>query len=662
MTVAAKRQSGISAPLVTHLGTTIICPWHCYGEGAALSLLKPCVNDYETFADQRANPPTSTRVLDVHMGNKTDFETDVVIVGAGPMGATTALALATYGVKVLMVSRSNWLADTPRAHITNQRTMEVYRDLGIEQEVLRNATPWDQMGDSLFATSLAGEELIRIRAWGTGEERHGDYVAGSPCPLADIVQPTMEPILVSNAAARGASFTTNTEYLSHAQDGTGVTVRLRDRHSGREYCVRCQYLVGADGARSTIVDQLGLKIEGEMGRAGTVYTLFNADLSRYVEHRPSILHWIVSPNASFGEIGLGLLRAVKPWTQWIAGWGFDISQGDPDLTEETVISKIRILVGDPDLKIDVLRKSVWYVNQAYAVTYSTGRVLCGGDATHRHPPSSGLGSNTCVQDAFNLAWKLAYVVNGHASQKLLQTYSDERAPVGKQIVLRANQSRRDYSLIKEVFSVVGAENPIAAGIERFRDRGPEGVRARILAVDALELKNREFNAQGVEMNQRYASSAVLVDSDLPPEKWTRDPELYLQTSTRPGAKLPHAWLIDSRGHRVSTLDVVGKGKFTLVTGLSGAAWIHAATELRIPFLRVVVIGERDYQDVYCAWQRLREIDEGGALLVRPDGYVAWRERSFLSDGMKAAQMLLGALESILGKRPIPAIRPSHTLP
>ncbi|WP_091783749.1 FAD-dependent monooxygenase [Paraburkholderia steynii] len=594
------------------------------------------------------------------MGNKTDFDTDVIVIGAGPMGATTALALATYGVKVHMVSRSNWLADTPRAHITNQRTMEVYRDLGIEQEVLRNATSWDQMGDSLFATSLAGEELIRIRAWGTGDGRHGDYVAGSPCPLADIVQPTMEPILVNNAATRGASFTTNTEYLSHAQDSAGVTVRLRDRLSGREYCARCQYLVGADGARSTIVEELGLKIEGEMARAGTVYTLFNANLSRYVEHRPSILHWIVSPHASFGEIGLGLLRAVKPWNQWIAGWGFDISQGEPDLSEETVISKIRILVGDPNLEIDILRKSVWYVNQAYAVTYSKGRVLCGGDATHRHPPSSGLGSNTCVQDAFNLAWKLAYVVKGYASQRLLQTYSDERAPVGKQIVLRANQSRRDYSLIKEAFSVADAENPVAAGIARFRDRGPDGVRARKLAADALELKNREFNAQGVEMNQRYASSAVLADSDLAAEAWKRDPELYLQPTTRPGAKLPHAWLTDSLGRRISTLDIVGKGKFTLITGLSGTAWIQAATELSMPFLRMVVIGERDYQDVYCAWQRLREIDEGGALLVRPDGCVAWRERSFLSDGMVAAQMLSSAIESILGQQIIPDIRALHT--
>ncbi|EIF31938.1 2-polyprenyl-6-methoxyphenol hydroxylase-like oxidoreductase [Burkholderia sp. Ch1-1] len=583
------------------------------------------------------------------MGTNTEFDTDVVIVGSGPMGATTALALATYGVRAHIVSRFNWLADTPRAHITNQRTMEVYRDLQIEEEVLRHATPWDQMGDSLFATSLAGEELIRLRAWGTGDARHGDYVQGSPCNVVDIIQPEMEPILFKNAAQRGATFSTNTEYLSHEQDESGVTVQLQDRITGREYSMRARYLVGADGARSKVVEELGLQIEGQMARAGTAYVIFNADLTRYVKHRPSILHWIVSPDAAFGEIGLGLLRAVKPWTQWIAGWGFDISKGEPDLSEETVLSKIRILVGDPDLEVDIVRKSVWYVNQAYATTYSKGRVFAGGDATHRHPPSSGLGLNTCVQDGFNLAWKLAYVLKGYAGAQLLETYSPERAPVGKQIVLRANQSRLDYAPIKAVFSVEGAENPVAAGIARFKDPSPEGAKARQAAQEALELKNREFNAQGVEMNQRYSSSAVIPDGQVGEEEWKRDRELYLQATSRPGAKIPHAWLIDKNGHRVSTLDVTGKGKFTLVTGLSGGAWVKAADELGLPFLQTVVTGANATQDPYCDWQRVREISEAGALLVRPDGYIAWRQGENVFEAAMAKELLQSALAAVLDR-------------
>ncbi len=360
----------------------------------------------------------------------TDFETDVLVVGTGPTGSAAALALATYGVRVHAVTRSSWLATTPRAHITNQRTIEVLRDLGVEEEATRHATPWEMMGDTPFVTSLTGEEIARLRTWGTGEDRHGEYVQGSPCPLLDIPQTYLEPVLLGNAAARGATVAFDTDYLAHTQDRAGVTVDLRERLSGREYHVRARYLVGADGARSRIVAELGLELDGHLARAGTAYVLFHADLHRHVEHRPSILYWIMTPGTSFGEIGMGVLRAVRPWHTWIAGWGYDLTAGDPDLATDAVTAKIRAMVGDPGLEIDIEATSTWYVNQACATSYSSGRVFCGGDAVHRHPPSSGLGSNTSIQDAFNLAWKLAYVTNGYAHESLLDSYSPERAPVG----------------------------------------------------------------------------------------------------------------------------------------------------------------------------------------------------------------------------------------
>lgn len=581
------------------------------------------------------------------MAASPQFDTDVLIVGSGPTGATAALALASYGVRVHMISKWNWLADTPRAHITNQRAVEVLRDLGIENEVKKYATPWDQMGDTLFTTSLAGEEIARLRTWGTGDDRKGDYVNGSPCPLLDVIQPIMESLLFKNAAARGATFSFNTEYLSHEQDAEGVDVTLEDRLSGRRYGMRAKFLVGADGARSKVLDDLGLPIEGQMARAGTFYVNFNADLSRYVQHRPSILHWIITPSASFGEIGMGLLRAIRPWDQWIAGWGFDIAKGEPEYSDDVTRQQIRTLVGDPNLEIEIVRKSVWYVNQAYATQYSKGRVFCGGDAVHRHPPSSGLGSNTCIQDAFNLAWKLAFVIKGYAGDRLHDSYSSERAPVGRQIVERANQSRLDYAPLKACFRVEGAENPVAAGLARLRDPGPEGAKARVALQAALELKNTEFNAQGTEMNQRYVSSAVIADVQDGEEVWQRDKGLHLQETTRAGAKIPHAWLVDRRGLRVSTLDVTGKGKFSIVTGLAGQAWVAAAQELDLPYLRVIVVGEGDSLDPYGEWQRKREIDEAGALLIRPDGYVAWRRCEAIYEVAEAKLLLRSALSSVL---------------
>jgi 2,4-dichlorophenol 6-monooxygenase len=578
------------------------------------------------------------RFTDVGVGAGADFDTEVLVIGSGPAGSTAALALATYGVDVHVVTKWNWLANTPRAHITNQRAVEVLRDLDVEEEATREATPWELMGDMVFATSLTGDEIGRLRTWGTGEERIGDYRQGSPCPMLDLPQMYLEPVLVKNAAARGATFTFNTEYLTHEQDDEGVVATLRDRLSGREYTIRARYLIGADGGRSRIVEQLGLPLCGEWGREGTAYVHFEADLSRHVAHRPSVLYWLMTPTAAVGEIGMGLLRAIRPWNSWIAGWGYDVADGEPDLSHGVVIDRIREYVGDPNLNPTILSTSTWLVNQVYATRYSAGRVFCVGDAVHRHPPSSGLGSNTSIQDAHNLAWKLAFVLRDYADQTLLDSYDEERAPVGKQIVERANQSRFDYALLKACFRDDSVGNPVEAGLARLRESGSVGVAAREALGAALHLKSVEYNGHGTELNTRYSSSAILPDPEAGDEIWARDRLLYLQATTRPGAKLPHCWLVDQHGRRISTLDVVGRGRLCLMTGLAGSSWAVAVEQLALPYLDCVVIGSVGAADPYLSWAGRREIEEGGALLVRPDGYIAWRHTTVLAVDAAVAEL------------------------
>jgi len=166
---------------------------------------------------------------------------------------------------------------------------------------------------------------------------------------------------------------------------------------------------------------------------------FRADLSKYVAHRPSVLYWVLQPGADVGGIGLGLVRMIRPWNEWLIVWGYDINEPAPEVDAEFATSVARQLVGDQELEIDLISASVWTVNDMYATHLQKDRVFCMGDAVHRHPPSNGLGSNTSIQDSFNLAWKLAAVLKGQAGERLLETYSKERAPIAKQIVTRANQ-------------------------------------------------------------------------------------------------------------------------------------------------------------------------------------------------------------------------------
>ncbi|WP_020660297.1 FAD-dependent oxidoreductase [Amycolatopsis benzoatilytica] len=573
----------------------------------------------------------------------TRYDTDVLVVGSGPAGGSAALLLATYGVRTVLVTKYGWTAHTPRAHITNQRTMEVLRDLGLEDQALAQGTPPELMGDTVLCTSLTGDEIGRIASWGTADRSAAEYGAASPCHLIDLPQTYLEPILVGNAAARGAKLRLDTEFLDFVQDADGVTARLRDRVRGDEFALRARYLIGADGARSKVAEQAGLPIDGQSGKAGSMNITFTADLSRHVAHRPSVLYWVMRPGAHLGGIGMGLVRMVRPWNEWLLTWGYDIAQPPPEVSVEEAARIVRDLVGDPELPVEITSTSLWTVNHSYATAYSSGRVFCAGDAVHRHPPSNGLGSNTSVQDSYNLAWKLAMVVRGEAGEELLDSYSAERAPVGKQIVDRANLSRDQFGPIFAALGIDGDtdSDAIAAGLAACAEPTADGARRRRQLREAIELKNYEFNAHGVELDQRYVSGAVLPDGEEPAAQ--RDPELYHRPSTTPGAKLPHVWLVGPDGRRVSTLDLVGGGKWSVVTGLAGGSWRESAAKAGADLgldLRLVTVGSPEARDSYGDWARISGLSEDGCLLVRPDGYVAWRSRTAGSGLPEALRTLL----------------------
>jgi 2,4-dichlorophenol 6-monooxygenase len=564
------------------------------------------------------------------------FDADVLVVGAGPSGLTASALLARAEVSAITITKYSSTADTPRAHITNQRTVEVMRDLGVEPEVVDLAMPQHLMRSTIFATGFNGQELARTASWGAGPDRASDYLKASPSRMCNIPQHLLEPVIRDAALAFGADIRFNNELIDITQDDQGVTSTIRDRVTGEVRTLRSRYVIASDGGRSTVAEKTGIKFAGGRGFEAAYSLWLEADLSKYTRYRSGSLFFTVHPGMDHWLTGF---ICVKPWNEWVVTLFTGVVDPDIELSEEALSARVLGLIGDPTVDLKIKRVRKWEVNQEVAETYRQGRIFLAGDAAHRHPPSNGLGSNTSIQDPYNLVWKLALVLAGKADEQLLDTYDDERRPVGHQIVNRAMKSLRETQPLLDALGVGGlsAEDGQRKLDELF---GPtdEGERRRAAMHSALELMNWQFNALGVELGQQYASSAVVNDGGPPPAQ-TLDPELYYTPSTYPGRYLPHVWL-EHQKTNISTLDLCSYGAFTLIVGVAGADWSKAArkvaTELDLP-LQIRVVGMRqEYDDVWGDWTKARQVSDRGCILVRPDRYVAWRSADLPADGPEAA--------------------------
>jgi 2,4-dichlorophenol 6-monooxygenase len=472
-----------------------------------------------------------------------DIETDVLIVGSGPAGVASAALLSSYGVQNVMIEKYSWLANMPRAHITNQRTMEVLRELGVEDEVYQDAVPQELMGNNVFCTSLAGEEIGRLLTWGNHPNRRADYELASPSKMIDIPQTMLEPIIFGKAMREGCLARFKTEYISHTQDADGVVATVRDRVAEQTYRIRAKYMIGADGGRSQIVQDLGLPLDGQEGLAGSMNIEFDADLS--APRRAPSLGPLLGVPARVRRRHRRGRPAHDPALAQVAGH-VELRRrrpAGPNYSDEEIRQILFRLIGE-EVPLKVTRVSYWTVNNIVARRYSKGRVFCMGDAVHRHPPTNGLGSNTSIQDAYNLAWKLALVLKGKAGPSLLDSYNDERQPVGKQIVTRANKSIEDTLPIFETLGHHrgghrrGAQAP-ARQAQAFHRGGRGAAQGAQQADPQQELRVQLPRRRDGPALPR--ASAVVPDGTPEPE-YTRDRELYYHPTTWPGARLPHVWV------------------------------------------------------------------------------------------------------------------------
>jgi hypothetical protein len=435
----------------------------------------------------------------------------------------------------------------------------------------------------------------------------------------------------------------NTTFLAFTRPSPDVIISdVRDDLCNKTYRIQSRFLFGCDGARSQVIRQLGIPLIKKPGQGLALNVLVEADMSHLVTNRTGNLHWVFQPDRGYPAWGWAcLVRMVRPWDEWMFIFlpppGADVKADDMIASKEEYLARAKEIIGDDSVDVEILDASKWWINETVAEYYSDGNVFCLGDAVHRHPPFNGLGSNTCIQDAFNLAWKIAYVMSGRAGPKILDTYSIERQPVGVEIITRANQGLRDHL---PWMAAIGMTEPDLekrkAILAEFEDKGQVGRRRRREFHQGIENTGPEFHGLGVEMNQQYRSNAVYLADEPEAPQLPEDAVRQHLITTYPGMRLPHAWL-NSRvpGKPLSTIDLAGHGSFCLLTGPGGQAWKEAADqvaqELGVPMKSFSIGWKEDFEDVYFDWAKRREVEEDGCVLARPDRFVAWRSNSMIEN-------------------------------
>ncbi|KAH6698517.1 2,4-dichlorophenol 6-monooxygenase [Leptodontidium sp. MPI-SDFR-AT-0119] len=590
------------------------------------------------------------------------IETPLLVVGSGPAGASLACFLShpPYSMTGIIISAASTTAQLPRAHITNPAMLECLRDIGLEQEALERGERGDtNMLHTRWCHDMTGEEFSRNYAWGNDPKRRKETYEASPCMHCDLPQTVCEPILTQRAMFDGWDLRFKTTFITFKKEADGrLLSTVRDLLTGMEYFIRSKYLFGADGTRTQVLRELKIPLIKKPSQGMAYNVLVRADLSDYIDARKGNLHWFFQPEKEYMDNMITAnMRMVKPWHEWMfilfgkrgAEW--------QEPTLEQCYKRIREFIGNDDLPVEILDRSKWTINEIVAEYYSEGNVFCLGDAVHRHPPANGLGSNTCVQDAFNLAWKIKFVEQGFASPKLLESFSRERQPVGAGVVQHANSGARMRNILWDEFGIL--EPTVEERVKKFtglREATPEGRKRRQRLMAAMDYSAHANNSIGIEMNHRYESDAVYLADEIEagrtkPE-WPEDAVLNHLISSYPGHRLPHVWLnrpVPEKKY-TSTIDLAGHGKFSLFTGIGGDKWVEAArsvgTELGLDIQAHTIGWGQQWVDVYRDWELRREVEEDGCILARPDRFVAWRSFTLVED---CAEKLRNVLTSILGR-------------
>jgi 2-polyprenyl-6-methoxyphenol hydroxylase-like FAD-dependent oxidoreductase len=511
-----------------------------------------------------------------------DREVPVLIVGGSLVGMSTALLLGHHGVRALAVEHHRGTAIHPRAAQITQRTMEIFRTVGVEQIVRqKSGEQFVQDGAIMAVETLAGKEIAYFIA--NLNEGIRDV---SPCERVFISQSLLEPLLRARTEELGGELRFGTDLISFEADPDGVTAVIRDRDSGSTETVRASYMVAADGAHSRVRDRLGIGMHGHGVFSNSVTLYFRGDVRPLLRGRNLSVIYVNNP------VLRGFFRFEKPFD---TGFLAINALGDPDnpitdvstgLTEARCVELVQTALGSDQVPIVIENVMPWKAEANVADRFQHGRIFLAGDAAHVMPPNGGWGGNVGVHDAHNLAWKLAMAVNGTAGPALLSTYEPERRPVG----------------------ALTMEQAYARYVTRT---------APYLGTDRMQPVENDLS---IELGYRYRSAAVIADE----QDDSRVCENPRESRARPGTRAPHVWLHEN-GEPISSLDLFGRG-FVLLTGPDGVDFEAQDLSSALPPIAIHKIessGDATGSDPGAA---AYGIAPGFAALIRPDGFVGWRAR------------------------------------
>src|SRR3984885_14537751 len=531
------------------------------------------------------------------MNSSSTIKSSVLVVGAGPVGLTLALDLASRGIDVT-VAESRPADDPPsaRCNQVSARSMEIFRRLGISKELRAIGLPADFPNDVVSCTTVTGIELSRVPIPARGERSTAtggpDTWWPTPENTPRINQTFFDPVLFARAAAEPRVRILNQAMVEDfAQSDDGVAAAVRDLDTGEEISIECAYLVGCDGARSMVRKSIGARFEGtpELQRVQSTHIRAPSLLS-LIPGRPAWMYFALNPRRC------GVIMAIDGRETWTIHNYFYRGESDFDSVDRDWA--IRMIIGaGPDFQYQVIAREDWFARRLVADRFRDRRAFICGDAAHLWVPSGGYGMNAGIADAANLSWMIAATLNGWAPPAILDAYESERRPVIDRV------SR----LIAEVAEkVMLHRREVTADIER-PDAAGEAARLSIGRA-AYELDIKQQCCGGLNFGYSYAGSPIIAyDGSSPPPYSMRD----FTPSTVPGCRTPHLWLADGR----SLYDALGP-EFTLIRtdpGVPVSRLVGAASERGVP-LTVLDLDAPDARSLYAE----------NLVLVRPDQHVAWR--------------------------------------